>query len=253
MNSSLTYAAAEFAHCVFDKHCWTRINTLHFWELTGSHSAVKYSPTELLSLRQSSEKRSCHKDQRGPLDSGPAAPEPWHCTSHRARSKKPGAGLPLEKKKQKQKRAIRQTRDRNPSHMETKLYLSSIKSKSQFMRPAVCAVCAVYAASAAMLQSCSMHDCVQTVHKGSRQSHTPVDVWKTMGRITLTVNCTASLPHHYFLKSLWLQEPWTDWLCTQTGRAVHTANTEVKDELAVRLHVHMCRWQRGSLLLAWKK
>lgn len=65
------------------------------------------SPAELLSLRQSSVKRSCHKGRRGPLDSGPAAPGPWRCISHRAQSKTPGARLQLKHKKKE----IRLTRD----------------------------------------------------------------------------------------------------------------------------------------------
>lgn len=62
-----------------------------------SDSAVN-SPAGWRSSRQSSAKRSCRKGQRGPLDSGPAAPGPWHCISRRAQSKTPGGRLQLKHK-----------------------------------------------------------------------------------------------------------------------------------------------------------
>lgn len=74
------------------------------------HAALN-SPAELRSLKQSSVKMSCHKGQRGPLDSGPAAPEPWRCTSHRGQSKTPGEPLQLKHKE----REIRLVTDKNPS------------------------------------------------------------------------------------------------------------------------------------------
>lgn len=74
------------------------------------HPALN-SPAELRSLKQSSVKMSCHKGQRGPLDSGPAAPEPWRCTSHRGQSKTPGELLQLKHKVKE----IRLVTNRHPS------------------------------------------------------------------------------------------------------------------------------------------